>query len=363
VSSGNHLLDRLAAIAWRLIVVAIVTIGLLSFLRQVQVLVLALLVSLAIASLLTPLAERMVDRDMPRFAAAWLLVLGFLGLLVGTVVLLIPPVVDQFRDLGPTLEEGRDQVEEWLIDGPFNLTEGDLERYTDDIVGSLQGRSDQIASGVVSGAIVAAEVIVGFLLTLVLVFFFVKDGEKITAWLLRQVREEHHDLARAIGQRTFVAGGGYIRGTSIVALADAVGIAIGLTLIGVPLVLPLAVLTFFGGFFPLVGATVAGLVAVLVALVSGGVTDAALALGVVLIVQQTESNLLEPLVLSRAVRIHPIGVLIFLTAGGLVAGIVGAFVAVPTAAIAVAIAAELRERDLIGPNRRKRRPTELEAPV
>jgi putative heme transporter len=348
--SGFHIFDRVAAIAWRLLVVAGAAVVILFLLRELQVLVLAVLISLALASLLTPIAEAMVRRGIPRLATAWILVLGSLGTLVGIIVLLVPPVADQFRDLGPTLEEARDQIEEWLIDGPLDLSEGDLERYTEQAIDVVRDRQDQIAGGVVSGAILLVEVVVAFLLTLVLVFFLIKDGHRITAWGLRHLREEHHELARALGDRVYWAGGGYIRGTAIVALVDAIGIAIGLTIIGVPLVLPLAVLTFFGGFFPLVGATVAGMLAVLVALVTGGVTDALLALGVVLIVQQTESNLLEPLVLSRAVRIHPIGVLLVLTAGGLLGGLVGAFLAVPAAAIGVAIANELRERDMIGPN-------------
>jgi putative heme transporter len=292
----------------------------------------------------------LVGRGVPRLAATWLLMLGSLGSLALLIYLLAPTVAEQFTDLGPTLEEGREQIEEWLVDGPLGLSETDLEEYTEQALDAVRGSGQQLMSGVFAGVTVAIEVVVGFLLMLVLTFFFVKDGDKMAGWFLGHVRREHHDLARALGVRAWVAGGGYIRGTAIVALVDAIGIGIGLAIIGVPLVLPLAILTFFGGFFPLVGATVAGAIAVMVALVDGGLTPALLTLGVVLIVQQTESNLLEPLVLSRAVRIHPVGVLAALTAGGLLGGIVGAFLAVPTAAVLVALAAELRERDIIGPN-------------
>jgi putative heme transporter len=350
VSSGSHVLDRAAAIGWRIIVIAgALFIAAVAF-RTLQVLILAFVVSLFIASLLTPVAEWMVERGVPRIAAAWILVLGSLGLLAGIITLIAPTVAEQFEDLGPTLEEAWDQIEDWLVTGPLDLSERQLEEYQEQVADSVRGATDQIVSGVVAGAVMAVEVVIGFLLTLVLVFFLIKDGAKITAWILRHLREEHHELARALGRRTYEAGGGYIRGTSIVALADAVGIGIGLAIIGVPLVLPLAILTFFGGFFPLVGATVAGAFAVLVALVTLGVVEALMVLGVVLLVQQMESNLLEPLVLSRAIRIHPIGVLAVLTAGGLIAGIVGAFLAVPVAAVVVAIGNELRERDLIGPN-------------
>jgi putative heme transporter len=350
VSSGSHLLDRSAAIGWRIIVIAgALFIAAVAF-RTLQVLILAFVVSLFIASLLTPVAEWMVERGVPRIAAAWILVLGSLGLLAGIITLIAPTVAEQFEDLGPTLEEAWDQIEDWLVTGPLGLSERQLDEYQEQVADSVRGATDQIVSGVVAGAVMAVEVVIGFLLTLVLVFFFIKDGAKITAWILRHLREEHHELARALGRRTYEAGGGYIRGTSIVALVDAIGIGIGLAIIGVPLVLPLAILTFFGGFFPLVGATVAGAFAVLVALVTLGVVEALMVLGVVLLVQQMESNLLEPLVLSRAIRIHPIGVLAVLTAGGLIAGIVGAFLAVPVAAVVVAIGNELRERDIIGPD-------------
>jgi putative heme transporter len=350
MSSGSHVLDRLAAIGWRIIVVAVALVILGLTFRMLQVLILAVVVSLFIASLLTPVAEWMVRRGLPRLAAAWILVLGSLGLLAGIITLIAPAVLDQLEDLGPTLEEAWDTIEDWLIEGPLGLSESQLQDYQEQVLDSARGATDQIVSGVLAGALIAVEFVVGFLLSLVLVFFLIKDGDRITAWILRHLREEHHELARALGRRTYEAGGGYIRGTSVVALADAVGIGIGLTIIGVPLVLPLAILTFFGGFFPLVGATVAGAIAVMVALVTLGVTEALLTLGVVLLVQQMESNLLEPLVLSRAIRIHPIGVLAVLTAGGLIAGIVGAFLAVPIAAVVVAIGNELRERDLIGPN-------------
>jgi putative heme transporter len=350
MSSGSYALDRAAAIAWRVILVgaAIVLFG-IAF-ERLQVLFLAVIVALFLTTLLIPPVEWLERKGVPRMLATWVMLLGSLGALVGLIIALAPTVADQFADLGPTLQEGREQVEEWLIEGPLGLSESELERYTEEALEAVRGSGEQLAQGLVAGAVLAVELVVGFLLMLVLTFFLVKDAPRITNWFLGHVRDQHHELARALGDRAWFAGGGYVRGTAIIALIDAVGIGIGLAILGVPLVLPLAILTFFGGFFPLVGATVAGGVAVLVALVDGGLTLALLTLGVVLIVQQTESNLLEPLVLSRAVKIHPIGILGALTAGGLLGGIVGAFLAVPTAAIIVACAAELRQRDIIGPN-------------
>lgn len=349
MSSGFFILDRAAAIAWRVLLlgVAVVAAG-LAF-QRLQVLLLAIVVALFLTVLLSPLADRL-ERRMPRLAATWIVVVGALGGLTGLIWLLAPTVAEQFRDLGPTLEEGWEQIQDWLRDGPLGLTQSEIDRYVEQAGDALTGAQDQLFAGFMAGALVVVELVVGFLLMLVLTFFFVKDGRKILEWGLGHIRHEHHEVARALGDRVWFAGGGYVRGTAIVATADAVGIAIGLAVIGVPLVLPLAILTFFGGFFPLVGATVAGGVAVLVALVDGGLTPALLTLGVVILVQQMESNLLEPLVLSRAIKIHPVGVLAALTGGGLLGGIVGAFLAVPIAAIVVAVCAELRQRDLIGPN-------------
>jgi predicted PurR-regulated permease PerM len=350
MSSGSHVFDRVAAVAWRVLVVAGALYVLAIAFRTLQVLVVSVIISLFIASLLTPAAEWMVRRGVPRMAATWVLMLGSLGLIGGIITAIAPTVIQQFGQLGPTLEEAWDRIEEWLIAGPLDLSESQLAEYQERIFDAVRGATDRIVTGVIAGAVLAIEVIVGVLLSLVLVFFLVKDGHKLTGWVFRHLDEQHHELARALGRRTYEAGGGYIRGTSIVALVDAIGIGIGLAIIGVPLVLPLAILTFFGGFFPLVGATVAGAIAVMVALVTLGWTEALLTLGVVLLVQQTESNLLQPIVMSRAIKIHPIMVLVALTAGGLIAGIVGAFLAVPIAAVAAAIGNELRSRDLIGPN-------------
>ncbi|MDP8959110.1 MAG: AI-2E family transporter, partial [Actinomycetota bacterium] len=181
-------------------------------------------------------------------------------------------------------------------------------------------------------------------LTLPILFFFVKDGEQISGWFLRQVDEQYRDDVRALSRRAWQTVAAYLRGLAVVAFFDAVVIGIGLLVIGVPLVVPLVTLTFFGGFFPIVGAVLAGLLAVLVALVNGGLVDALAVLAVVLVVQQVEGDVLAPLVLGRAVQLHPLVILLALTAGAVVAGVVGAFLAVPTAAVLVAVGAEFRAR-------------------
>lgn len=318
-------------------------------LARLRILVLPVIVALLLAAVLVPPVDRLQRAGIPRLVAVWLLMLASLGLLAGLVVLVAPTVSDQFTDLSSTVQEGVDEVENWLVEGPLELSREEINRYRTQIVEQVRASGGSIASGVLAGAILAGEVIAGLLLVLVLVFFFVKDGEKMCRFGLDQFRVENQEVLAALGRRVWATIGGYVQGIALVGLADAVIIGIGLLIIGVPLVLPLSLLVFFGAFFPLVGAVAAGAVAVLVALVSGGPTDALLALGVVVIVQQVEGDVLAPLVLGRAVQLHPVVIIGALTGGAVIGGLIGAFLAVPVAAVAVAVASELKARGIIGP--------------
>lgn len=347
--ASDSVLDRTAALTWKSLVVAAGVAVAVVALAQLRILVLPVIVALLLATVLVPPVDLLQGRGIPRMVAVWLVLLASLGLLVGIVTLVAPAVSEEFGDLGPTVEAGIDEVENWLVEGPLELSREEIDRYRTQFVDQVQASGGSIASGVLAGAVLVGEVIAGLLLVLVLVFFFVKDGNKMCRFGLAQVREENRDLARALGRRVWATVGGYVRGTALVALVDAVIIGVGLVIIGVPLVFPLALLVFFGAFFPLVGAVVAGIVAVLVALVSGGPGDALLTLGVVVIVQQVEGDVLAPLVLGRAVRLHPVVILGALTAGAIIGGLIGAFLAVPVAAVAVAVASELKARGIIGP--------------
>jgi predicted PurR-regulated permease PerM len=342
-------LDRAAALTWKSLVVAAGVVVVVVSLAHLRLLVLPVIVSLLLATVLVPPVRRLQRAGLPRLLATWLVLLLAAGALVGLGTALAPSVAEEFRGLGPTLEEGIRQVENWLVEGPLELSQAEIDRYTDQIAEQLRASGSSIASGVLAGAVLVTEVIAGILLILVLVFFFVKDGEKMCEFGLRQLRDEHQDLARAIARRGWTALGGYVKGTALVAVVDATIIGLGLVLIGVPLVAPLVMLVFFGAFFPLVGAVAAGAVASLVALVSGGPTDALLTLGVVVLVQQVEGDLVAPLVLGRAVRLHPVVILMALTAGAIIGGLIGAFLAVPIAAVSVAVASELKARGIIGP--------------
>ena len=342
-------LDRAAAFTWRALLVGlgVVIVGLI--LSRLRLVVLPMIVAFLLATILQPVVDALVRRRVPRLAAVWLVLLLSIGSLVGIGFAVAPSIADEFEDLGDTLEEGKQEVEDFVADGPFGLEGADLDEYVERAGEQFGGQGSEIASGVVAGAVVAFEVVAGVLLLVVLLFFFLKDGERFTRFGLRQVRREHHDLVYALGVRAWTAAGGYVKGTAIVALVDATIIGIGLVIIGVPLVIPLAILTFLGAFFPLVGATAAGVIAALVALASNGVQDALLVTAVIVVVQQVEGDVLQPLVLGRAVKLHPVVILVVLTAGAVIGGLIGAFLAVPVSAVVVAVGSELRERGIIGP--------------
>ncbi len=332
-----------AAISGRLLVVAVAVVALVLLLAELYVITLPVIVALLLSTLLVPPARWLQRRGWKPALAAVAVVGGFLVTFGALFAILVPQFTAGLAEVGEDVQGGLQQITDWIT-GVLPLTGDELDNLVDRGIDQVRDNIGGITSGVVAGAIVAFEVIAGLLLSLVLTFFFVKDGERIVDWLLARAPTRRREDLRAVSARCWKTLTGYLRGTAIIALVDAIGIGVGLLVIGVPLVLPLAVLTFLGGFFPLVGATLAGLVAVLVALVSGGVVDALLVLAVVIGVQQLESNVLEPVVLARAVPLHPVIVLLAIASGAVLAGIAGAFLAVPVAAVISAAGNELRLR-------------------
>lgn len=231
-----------------------------------------------------------------------------------------------------------------LLGGPGNATERGLDDYLDSAAAQLEENAEAVAGGLFSGALLLLEVVIGLALALVLTFFFLKDGERIWDWTVGvSPAGARADLAE-IGRRSWRTLGGYLRGVTLVALFDAVFIGLALVVLGVPAALPLAVLTFLGAYVPIAGAVLTGAGAVVVALAADGLVTAGLVAAAVLVVQQIESNLLHPVVVGRAVALHPVAILLALTTGAVLAGVVGALVAVPLAAVAAQAGGYLRER-------------------
>ena len=330
-------LERLSQIVGRSLVLLL---GIAIFgwmVLQLTLVFVPLLLAVLLAAVVTPLVNRLEQWGINRLAAASLVFLAALGGIIGVFAAIVPLFIEQARDLGPTLRTGWESVSKWLEEGPL---EWDRERIDELILPVTSGEIIPIAR-IASGA---GEVLAGALLTAVLSFFFVKDGPEISDWILRRTPYRYRASVGAAGGRMWRSFGGFMRGTAVVALVDAVGIAIGLWVIGVPLVLPLALLVFIGGFVPVIGAAITGLLAVLVALAWGGLGPAVATLAVVVVVQQVESNVLQPMVMRRSVSLHPVVVLAVLTAGATTVGIVGALLAVPVTAAVVAAGNEIRIR-------------------
>ncbi|UOY00826.1 AI-2E family transporter [Blastococcus sp. PRF04-17] len=256
-----------------------------------------------------------------------------LAVVAGIITLVVERFTAGFSDLAEQVSEGLDQVESFVV-RTFPITQGQLEDAVTQAQDFLVGSQEQLATGAISTATTVGHVFTGIVLALFTLFFFLKDGRSIWLWLVglfpRDARAYLDEAARR-SWRTLIS---YVRATVAVALVDAVGIGIGLAVLGVPLVIPLAALVFLGAFIPIIGSFLAGSVAVLVALVSVGPIKALIALGIVIAVMQLEGHVLQPLLLGRAVHVHPLAVVLAIAAGLLVAGIFGALIAVPVVACA-----------------------------
>ncbi len=344
-STVPRFLDVGARWGWRILVVAAAVYLLGQLYLRLRVVVLPVLIALVLSALLSVPVRWIVSR-VPRLLAVWAVLLALLGLMVGLGFLVVPPLASQFSGLGDNLDTAVEDARQWLQDEPLNLSREqieDFERSVRDV--AVGGAGGQALSNLRRGA----EFIAGILLTFVLTFFFLKDGPAMWRWITARVRPERREAVDTGGQAAFGALRGWLLGVAITGVIDAALIGIGLWVIGVPAVIPLVVLTFFAAFFPVIGATVAGALAALVALVANGPTDALFVAGLTLVVQQVEGDIVMPMIMRRQVSLHPAVILVVLTAGGAIAGIVGALLAVPlTAAVTAAVAAVRSERGEVG---------------
>jgi putative heme transporter len=319
-------------VAVNLFLIAVAVIGGLWVLGELRVVVVPVLASLLLATLLIPPADFLRRLGVPSAIATGLVMIAAVAIFGGIVALIAPAVVDQFGELESSVDEAVNEVVRWLVQGPFDLERDQIDEGVQNGLDSLRSNAGGIGKGVLSGASLLAEVIAGLLLMVVLVFFFVHDGRGMWNFGLNLVPRERRELVDGAGHEVWEATAGYMRGVALIAVVDAVLIGIALALIGVPLVIPLMVLVFFGAFIPLVGAVASGAIAALVALISNGVVDAALVTGAIIAIQQIEGDLLYPNVVGRMIRLHPVAILLVLTAGTVVAGIIGALLAIPVAA-------------------------------
>lgn len=334
-----------AAWAWRLLLVLVVTGAFIWLLSRLALVTLPVFAALVLSTLAVPPARRLERRGLPRGLAASIVVIGGIAVVGVIIAALSPPFAEQVRALGPTIGDGLDRFFSMIERSPLDYDRDQiLELVQQFATTDVAGENGEVAGQVAGVAILIVELVIGLVLTLVLLFFMVKDGEQIVGWSLARISPDYRDLLRAAGHRAWMALSGFIRGTAFIAITDAILIGTGLALLRVPLVLPLAVLVFIGGFVPVIGGFVSGLVAVLVALAAGGPVTALAVLAVVVGVQQVEGQLLQPVLVRRSVALHPAVVLLAIFAGAVLAGLPGAFLAVPLAAVASAVSNEVRLR-------------------
>src|SRR3954469_21492899 len=320
-----------AAWSWRVIVVIAGFYVLLYAAAYIAVVVVPVIVALLLAALLQPGAAGLVRRGWPRALAALAMLLVGLAVVAGIITLVIERFNAGFADLAAQVSQGLDEVETFVV-RTFPITKHQLQDGITQLQDRLVSNQDALASGALTTAATVGEVFTSIVLALFTLFFFLKDGRSIWLWrvgLFPAASRAYLDEAARRSWRTLIS---YVRATVVVALVDAIGIGIGLAILQVDLVVPLAALVFLGAFIPIIGSFLAGSVAVLVALVTQGPITALIALGIVVGVMQLEGHVMQPLLLGRAVRVHPLAVVLSIAAGLLIGGIFGALIAVPTVA-------------------------------
>lgn len=337
-------IDLMAAYSWRLLIVAAAIVVIAIVLFNLRVVMMPVFIALLATTVLRPPADFLERKGFKPALATATVFLGVAAFLVGLVYVLASPIAKEFGDLGPQVNKAVDDVNHWLVTGPLHLEQAELDKYVDSIVGQLQSNAGKLGTGLMSSATLAAEIFTGILLSIILSFFFVKDGDRLVRAIIERFPAEHQPTMRAAGSRIFYTLGGYLRGVAATGLVDATLIGIVLFVLNEPLLFPLVLLTFLGAFFPVVGAATAGFLAAAVALVNGGVTDMIIVIVAVLVVQQVEGHLLQPLLVGRAVALHPVVILLSLGSGAIIAGLLGAFLAVPFAAVIGSIVRTLDEQ-------------------
>ncbi|MFF9195137.1 AI-2E family transporter [Streptomyces sp. NPDC014779] len=334
---------RVAAEAsWRLLVLAGTVWVLMKVISSVQLVVLAFVAALLITALLQPTVALLRRKGLPRgLATAVTAVSGFVLMgLVGWFV--VWQVMDNVDNLSDRVKDGIEELKRWLLDSPFHVTEQQINEIAKNLSDTIGANAEQITSAGLQGVTVVVEAMTGILLAMFSTLFLLYDGKKVWEWTLKMVPAQARPGVAGAGPRAWRTLTAYVRGTVLVALIDAVFIGLGLWFLEVPMAVPLAVFIFLFAFIPLVGAVVSGALACVVALVTNGVFTALMVLVVVLAVQQIEGHVLQPFILGRAVRVHPLAVVLAVAAGGLTAGIGGAVVAVPLVAVLNTVVGYLR---------------------
>jgi putative heme transporter len=336
-------LDLAAAWSWRVLVIGGAGYVIFRLLGFFAVITLPLVIALLITALVSPLVNVMARSGIPRGLASLAVVLGGLAAVAVLLTFVGQQVAGGASDLADSTVEGLGEIKEWLKDGPLHASDSQIDGYIEQIQDAISERSKdgEVLSQVGELGATVGHVLAGFFIVLFSTFFFLSDGERIWSWAVRLAPRAARERVDSSGRVAWISLTQFVRATVIVALVDATGIMIGAAIIGVPFVLAIGVLVFLGAFVPMVGATVAGSVAVLVALVDQGPIAALAMLAVVIGVQQLEGHILQPFLMGRWVSVHPLGVIVAIGLGVIVGGVAGALVAVPIAAALNAVVQHL----------------------
>jgi putative heme transporter len=328
-----HSLRIAAAWSWRLIVVGVLGWALLRFIGIIDVVVIPLAIALLLSALLAPAVGLLFRLKLPRSLATFLVLIGGIAVIAGTLTLVINQFIDGLPELTTKSTQGVRQIQEWAKTGPLHLSDAQLNNAIDNLQNWVNSNTSTLTSTGLSTAATLAELVTGMLLVLFSTFFFLRDGRKIWRFIVRLFPVNARWSLADAGDASWQTLSSYVRATVLVAFIDAVGIGLALVILKIPFPFPLAALVFLGAFIPIVGASVSGAVAVLVALVDQGWVVSLIVLGAVILVQQVEGHVLQPLIMGRAVAIHPLVVIVGIASGVILAGIIGALVAVPVIAV------------------------------
>jgi predicted PurR-regulated permease PerM len=340
--------DLAAAWAWRFLVISLAMLAILWVLQFFLVVVLPVVVALLIAALVSPLVSWMVRIGVPRKLAAMLVVLAGIGVIALMVTFVSNQVLSGVGDLSKQVTDGIDQVRDWLRTGPLNVTDTQISDALDRAQEQISRLGEDAVGKVGEVGTAVGHVVAGLFIVLFATYFFLADGAMIWAWMVRLFPRAGRLRADSSGRVAWQSLTQFVRATVLVAATDALGIMIGAFALGVPFVSAIGVLVFLGAFVPMIGAFVSGSVAVLVALVAQGPFTALLMFGVVVLVQQLEAHVLQPFLMGRFVSVHPLGVIVAIALGVIVAGIPGALIAVPLAASVNAVVQHLATYTEVG---------------
>jgi putative heme transporter len=323
-----------AAYAWRLIILAAALWGVVYLVGMLSHVVIPLAIALLLSALLSPVVRFLRDKArFPASLASGLVLVAGLVAVIGTFTLVVTQIVDKFDQLSKNATDGAIRVRDWLQDGPLKLETEQIDNAIETAQKWLTDNQGRFVSTAQSTATATIEALAAFFLVLFATFFFMRDGARIWRFLVRIFPKKAEDQVHDAGIAAWATLGAYVRATVLVAFIDALGIGTGLYFLKVSLWFPLAALVFLSAFIPIVGATLSGAVAVLVTLVERGPWQALIALIIVIAVQQLEGHVLQPLIMGRAVAIHPLAVIVGIAAGVILAGIMGALVSVPIIAV------------------------------